>query len=255
MNKAEIYLSERMNFMSNERAMLLTKIDEADLEIKEIEYKITDLKNSIDDAFEIFSPRTRKNDFIKNEIKSLENEIDNLTALKDKYNKKIQEISDDIEIIRDILEDTAKENDMDIISDDMTDDDEDFKDNHNIVSQVSYLSNEHKGDNNLPGNDNMEINIREEERIFIAGRIDEKTLQPISNLIHKCEICGKVLEVDTGRAKLEIEVMYKTLSELYDNIKLFTDDLRKSIQNKDSGMSVKNISVKKLSKDNLSKGN
>ena len=254
MNKAEIYLSEKMNSMSDERTMLLTKIDEADLEIKEIEYKITDLKNSIDDAFEIFSPRTRKNDFVKNEIMCLENEIDNLTVLKTEYNKKIQ---DDIEIIRDILEDSAKEKDTDIISDDMTDEDDDFNDKYNIVSQVRYLSNEHKGDNNLSGN-NMEINIREEERIYIAGRIDEKTLQPISNLIHKCEICGKVLEVDTGRAKLEIEVMYKTLSELYDNIKLFTDDLRKSIQNKDSGdsgMSVKNIPVKKLSKDNLTKGN
>lgn len=60
MNKAEKYLSERIDLMSDERIILLGKIDKADLEIKEIEYKIKDLKNSIDDTFEVFSPRTNK---------------------------------------------------------------------------------------------------------------------------------------------------------------------------------------------------
>lgn len=54
MNKAEKYLSERIDLMSDERIILLGKIDKADLEIKEIEYKIKDLKNSIDDTFEVF---------------------------------------------------------------------------------------------------------------------------------------------------------------------------------------------------------
>ena len=219
MNKAEKYLSERIDFMSDERAVLLIKIDEIDLEIKEIEYKITDLKNSIDDVFEIFSPRTKKNDFIKNEIESLENKVESLTALKYEYCKKDQKILEDIDIIKDILEYDTEDNDIN--NDDM----------------------------------NMGRLIKEKERISIAGRIDEMTLRPISSLIHKCEMCGKLLEIDTVRAKLEIEVMYKTLNELYDDIKLFTGELRKSIQDKESSDPIKNISVKKLSKDNLSRGN
>ena len=47
MNKAEKYLSERIDLMSDERIILLGKIDKADLEIKEIEYKIKDIKISL----------------------------------------------------------------------------------------------------------------------------------------------------------------------------------------------------------------
>lgn len=188
MNKAEKYLNERINLMSNERVTLLTKIDETDFEIKEIENKIRDLKNSIDDTFEIFSPRTKKNDFIKNEIECLEKEVDDLSALRDEYREKAERVLKDIDTIEDALRENIDED-----SEDTLDDEDAFE---------------------LVSDDGEEI--------------EEKVLKSISGLIHRCEICEKVAENDKGRAKLEIQVMRKELNELYNNIKIITDSLEKT---------------------------
>lgn len=188
MNKAEKYLNERINLMSNERVTLLTKIDETDFEIKEIENKIRDLKNSIDDTFEIFSPRTKKNDFIKNEIECLEKEVDDLSALRDEYREKAERVLKDI----DTIEDALREN-IDGDSEDTLDDEDAFE----------FVPDD-------------------------GETIEEKVLKSISGLIHRCEICEKVAENDKGRAKLEIQVMRKELNELYNNIKIITDSFEKT---------------------------
>lgn len=188
MNKAEKYLNERINLMSNERVTLLTKIDETDFEIKEIENKIRDLKNSIDDTFEIFSPRTKKNDFIKNEIECLEKEVDDLSALRDEYREKAERVLKDIDTIEDALRENIDED-----SEDTLDDEDAFE----------FVPDD-------------------------GEAIEEKVLKSISGLIHRCEICEKVAENDKGRAKLEIQVMRKELNELYNNIKIITGGLEKT---------------------------
>lgn len=188
MNKAEKYLNERINLMSNERVTLLTKIDETDFEIKEIENKIRDLKNSIDDTFEIFSPRTKKNDFIKNEIECLEKEVDDLSDLRDEYREKAERVLKDIDTIEDALRENIDED-----SEDTLDDEDAFE----------FVPDD-------------------------GEAIEEKVLKSISGLIHRCEICEKVAENDKGRAKLEIQVMRKELNELYNNIKIITDSLEKT---------------------------
>lgn len=211
MNKAEKYLNERINLMSNERVTLLTKIDETDFEIKEIENKIRDLRNCIDDTFEIFSPRTKKNDFIKNEIECLEKEVDDLSALRDEYRKKAERVLEDIDVIEDALRENTDE------------DSEDTLDNHDAFELVSDD----------------------------GGVIEKKILQSVSNLINRCEICERAVEIDKSRVKLEIKVMRNELSELYNNIKIITGDLEKTT---DSNVEpVKKLHVKKLSKDNFKK--
>lgn len=245
MNRAEKYLNERMNYISNERVILLTKIDETDLEIKEIEYKISDLRNSIDDTFEIFSPRTRKNDFLKNEIECLKKKIDTLTSLKDEYKVKADEISEDIDIIKDILSDNTEEDNednLDIYDDEIYDNKTQSEDSIDMVNFNSETL-----VNNSFNDKEKERLLIEKERLLLAGKIEEKTLQSVSNLIHKCEVCVKVLDVDRGRAKLEIEMMHKSLDELYNTIRKITGNLRNSVG--ENTEPVKNASVKKLSKD------
>ena len=226
MNKAEKYLNERMTFLSNERVILLAKIDETELEIKETEYKIKDLKNSIDDAFEVFSPRTRKNDFIKNEIDCLEREIDALISLRDEYKEKAEGALKDIDIIKDALRENIDE------KSDENSSEYDFDEGYGI-----------NDDNN-----GME-KINENEKKLLADKIEKNTLQNISNLIYKCEICEKLLEVDTGRTRLEIGMINKGLSELYNNIKIITGDLRRPVD--ENAEAVRKTSVKKLSMNKL----
>ena len=256
MDKAEKYLNERLNLLSDERAELLAKIKEMDLEAKEIECKVKDLQGNIDDAFQIFSPRTKKNDFIKNEIEELNKEINALKKLRDDYEEKANSLLEDINVIKDILSDgvICDETECDDIqSDEICFEGMTLKNNN-----LEKLS----SGNIALSKDVMERLIVEKERLLIAGKIEEKILQSISNLIHKCEICGRVLEVDIGRAKLEIEVMSKSLNEMYSDIKKITDDLRKPVSEENDirrrdnfnrenfgkgNESDKKISVKKLS--------
>lgn len=229
MDKAEKYLNNRISILTVEKAELLTKIEETDLEVSEMECKIKNLQENIDDTFQIFSPRTKKNDFIKNEIEGLNNKIISLKKIRGEYEEKVNSLSDEINDIKEILNidvyaDKAECNDIQ---------NEEIEEAEEISSDdIAYKN---TGLDSLDSTNvnlseiTMEQLIIEEQRLFIAGKIEDKTLQPISSLIHKCEICRKVLEVDAGRARLEIEVMSKSLSELYNNIKEITACLRKPV--------------------------
>lgn len=249
MEKAEKYLRDRIAYLSDEKNSLLDMVNEIDFELKETESRIKKLKNNIDDSFEIFSPRSKKNDFTRTEIESLENKVADLETLKEKHRKKIDELSEDINIIEDILDDESEENIRD--AEGVNDAEEESLQEQNDAT---------------PSIDK----VIEKERYFsYAKKLEENALQPISNLIHKCEICKKVIEVDTVRAKLEIEVMSGTLNEIYNKIKNITLDMKKTfdlngvnIEEKSheniplhDNSSIKKISVKKLSMENFSKGN
>lgn len=242
MDKAEKYLKDRIIDLSDEKDKFYDMINEINFEVKETKSRIRELKSNIDDSFEIFSPRTKKNDFTKNEIESLENRIDELNSLKEEYQNKIDELSNDISEINDILNDETEET---------------------TIDTEEKITAENKNDVKLP----IDKITENEQKFIYAKKLEENVLQPISNLIHKCEICNKVVEVDTGRAKLEIEVMSKSLSEIYEKIKDITTDLKrpfdlfeKDIEEKSydnttlhNNSSVNKISVKKLSTENFSK--
>lgn len=258
MSKAEMYLNDRIILLSEERTELLTKMEEVDLEIRETENKIKALQDSIDDAFEVFSPRTKKNDFIKCEIESLNKKILVLRNLRDDYEEKTKKLLEDINIIKDALGKNNDEKGTEIFDENVVDNDIDDASENNMINDVGSEA----INNEISSGEAMEKLVVEKERLLIAGKIEEKTLQSVSNLIHKCDICGKVIEVDIGRAKLELEMMNKNLSELYNNIKELTIELRKT-KNDDDGInngydkikeSDKKISVKKLSMNNLSNG-
>lgn len=242
MDKAEKYLKDRIIDLSDEKDKFYDMINEINFEVKETKSRIRELKSNIDDSFEIFSPRTKKYDFTKNEIESLENRIDELNSLKEEYQNKIDELSNDISEISDILNDETEET---------------------TIDTEEKITAENKNDAKLP----IDKITENEQKFIYAKKLEENVLQPISNLIHKCEICNKVVEVDTGRAKLEIEVMSKSLSEIYEKIKDITTDLKrpfdlfeKDIEEKSydnttlhNNSSVNKIYVKKLSTENFSK--
>ena len=55
--KAEAYLSSRLEKMSDERATLMNKLNKIKIEIEETDAKIMQMSDSVDKAFEVFSPR------------------------------------------------------------------------------------------------------------------------------------------------------------------------------------------------------
>lgn len=198
MSKAESYLYDRLDLLSDEKVILITNINKIDLEVEETLLKIDELKQKVDDAFDVFSPRSKKNDFIKNEILVFQDRLDDLNILKKGYDEQIKLIDDDADVIRELLG---------------QDPEEDFyynveEDNDSEINCLGIL----KG--------------QEIERQRIAMELHDSTVQVLTNLVHKCEICSKFMEVDVTRSKLELEVMSKTLKETINEIRSIIYDLR-----------------------------
>lgn len=268
MKETEKYLIERLNKLSEKRNDLTSKIEQTELQIGELEYKIRELTENIDEAFEIFSPRVKKNDYVKNEIGRLEKEKQKLKAIRDVDKEKEKIILEDITNIKGILENetvedkTEKENCEIAVSDLLCDNEISEFLKNNTCNSGSDINQKIMGNSaEKVTKYTMESLAVEKERMIIGKAIEEKTIQAVSNLVYKCDVCSSLLEVDTIRARLEIEVMSKKLNDLYDDIKEITDDLKSGKSssvaknsNYDGGKTGGKISVKKLSRDNFTNG-
>ena len=74
--KAENYLYERLEMLSDEKVLLITKLNKIQIEIDETDNRIAAMAEDVDTAFEVFSPRPKKNDFAKEGIAKLEKRKD-----------------------------------------------------------------------------------------------------------------------------------------------------------------------------------
>lgn len=221
MTKAENYLSNRLSMLSDEKIIITTKINNLDIEIEEINEKIREISNDMDDTFEIFSPRVKKNDFIRDEIQKLKNNREELSRNKEKLCEQTKMVDEDIKIIKDALSEKLlainSENNSQI---------EDYSNsNSEIQSESEELDSNLNISNNIKQQDlnNVDkmyikntlgihiLKYQENERQRIARDLHDSTVQVLANLVHRCEICSKVMDVDSVRAKLEIEVIEKHL--------------------------------------------
>lgn len=70
------------------------------------------------------------------------------------------------------------------------------------------------------------LKIQEEERKRIARELHDTSLQNLTHLIHKTELCGMYIDTDPIQAKLELSIMNKRLKEIIDEIRGTIFDLR-----------------------------
>ncbi len=199
--KAESYLDNRLETLSDERALLITKLNKTQLEIDEIDNKILAMRDEVDKAFEVFSPRPKKNDFAKLEIEKLEKHKGELELLIEELLERRHVIEEDIKLIREALGEEIEECDELLL-------DEENGKNYEEVYGLQILESQ------------------EAERKRIARDLHDSIVQVLTNLVHKCEICMKIVDVDTIRAKLELEIMSKTLRDAIGEMRNIIYDLR-----------------------------
>lgn len=70
------------------------------------------------------------------------------------------------------------------------------------------------------------LSIRESERQRIARDIHDSVVQKMTALVHKSEFVQMVMDSDSQRAKLELEVINKTMRECIDELRDIIYDLR-----------------------------
>ncbi len=191
MTKTEEYLYKRLDSLSEEKVVLITKINKIAIEIEEVEGMIDDMSRELDIAFEIFSPKPKKNDFNKKEIERLENRKEELTALRDEFVQQCMIVEEDIVEIRESLG-------------------EDF--DEDLIYDVNEVKEEMVYGYKI-------LDDQEKEKQELASNLNNKSVGILNNLIYKCDICGKLIDVDPVRAKLELEIISKSLKDMSENIK------------------------------------
>ena len=182
-----------------------------------------EMSKDLDIAFEIFSKKPKKNDFNRNEIEKLGKRKEELTNLRDEFVKQCMTVEEDIVEIRESL---GEEFDEDLIYDI-----EEKKEKTVVGLKI--------------------LDEQEMEKQEFATRLNESTYSVLNNLIHKCDMCLKIVDVDTVRAKLELEIISKNLRDMQENIKNIVYQL-KPAEYKDINLDValeRMINLLKISSD------
>lgn len=70
------------------------------------------------------------------------------------------------------------------------------------------------------------LETQENERQRISRELHDDTVQNLTSLIHKTELCAKLVDRDTIRCKLELSILSKSLREIIDETRQMIYDLR-----------------------------
>lgn len=73
------------------------------------------------------------------------------------------------------------------------------------------------------------LEVQEEERKRVARELHDSTVQNLTSLIYKAELCSKVLEADQTRVRLELQVMIVSLKSIIEEMRNTIYDLRPTI--------------------------
>lgn len=189
------YLEKIKQELIEKRVILNEKISSCEKNLKENEKFIQILEDTNDPNYEAFTPR-ETNTFNRRKIKELREEqktiFENVTNLKDQLGEieyRIAEITSVIKVAREDVSDTKDEID-------------------NYDTRLALLK------------------TVETERQRIARDLHDSTTQNLTALVHKSELCTKLLESDPIRCKLELYAIGETLRGIIEDTRGLIYDLR-----------------------------
>lgn len=228
----------------------LKKINFLDNKISEI-YKVIALsEKDVDPNFSLFSPvvtaSDRLNENLYEEVHSMENELQQIKFQEKKLIDKLSGISDNIQCIEYAMDKLSKDLDesdkTSVSSEDVegnshdnenSQDETDTENNINIDCKNNIITNNNSNINN-DNDDNIKnsntefvlLEFQENERSRIAMELHDSVVQNLTSLIHKTELCTKLVDKDTIRTKLELQTMIGTLKNSINEIRSIIYNLK-----------------------------
>lgn len=214
-NKAEIYLRQRKELLHDTVMLLNAKLNKNSIEIDQIDSKIREINKTVDVAMEVFSPHKTINEFTREEIHRLSE-------------KKCEAIERNKELLDEIQKISQEEKQLEIALEDMEELIREKKaceeDPMDTPGETERREGKEKQATGLSGVDILEM--QEMERQRIARDLHDSPVQMLTNCIHKTELCSRVIDMDSVRAKLELEILENTIRSAINEIRGIIYDLR-----------------------------
>ncbi|MEG1313819.1 MAG: histidine kinase [Bacilli bacterium] len=194
-----VYLEKIRQEFYKEKMKLEEENKKNELKLKESIQFIIELEKTLDCNYDSFSPR-KTNQESYNKIDSLKKEQVEYEKIIDEINMKIFDLNGHISEIDSVLKVTKEREKI-------------FGEQKNIIHKDELFK--HKI-----------LEIQEEERQRIARDLHDSIVQSLTNMIHKIEICSKLMDMDPVRCKLELQTMSKCIREIIEDMRRVIYDLR-----------------------------
>lgn len=193
------YLEKLQEEYLEEKIQIDKSIANLEIQLKENIEFIKFLDESTDVCYESFSPRN-VNDKNKTQIQELkEKQKDILHKMNVEKNKQAEIIQkmDELSSVIKVAKSTSKKNEK--------------KEKTEIDSDIYRLT---------------LLETQENERQRISRELHDSTVQNLTSMIHKIELCSKLIDMDPIRCKLELTMMSRTLRDIINDTRQMIYNLR-----------------------------
>ena len=190
------YLEQTKKQFVDKRESLLDEISSLEIKSKENIRMIQMLEDTNDDNFESFSPR-EVSSYTKSKMVELSEEQKQIQQLLQDYRSEVLELNLKIDEVTSVIK--VAQNENEICNEEIS---KSKKSNLNVLESV------------------------EKERQRIARDLHDSTVQNLTSLVHKSELCMKLIDLDPIRCKLELSSMGKILREVIEDMRKMFYDLR-----------------------------
>ena len=190
------YLEKLQEEYLEEKIQIDKSIANLEIQLKENIEFIKFLDESTDVCYESFSPRN-VNDKNKTQIQELkENQKDILHKMNEEKNKQAEIIQkmDELSSVIKVAKSTSEK-----------------KEKTEIDSDIYRLT---------------LLETQENERQRISRELHDSTVQNLTSMIHKIELCSKLIDMDPIRCKLELTMMSRTLRDIINDTRQMIYNLR-----------------------------
>ena len=190
------YLEQTKKQFIDKRESLLDEISSLEIKSKENIRMIQMLEDTNDDNFESFSPR-EVSSYNKSKMVELSEEQKQIQQLLQNYRSEVLELNLRIDEVTSVIK--VAQNENEICNEEIS---KSKKSNLSVLESV------------------------EKERQRIARDLHDSTVQNLTSLVHKSELCMKLIDLDPIRCKLELSSMGKILREVIEDMRKMIYDLR-----------------------------
>ena len=180
------YLKNKLDELKKKLSELQDDIKSLEIEKKEVFKQIEKYKAKIDVAYEIFSPKSAKNEFAKEQIDEFEKHLNHINKQIEKKEIIWNQYTDEVNTIHKCMDEleSVKKKSVEIK--------EEANSEQNIKKEIDC------------------INISKEDGKGEFVKIDIKQLK---NIIYKCENCNAFVLIDANRSKLELETVIEQMKD------------------------------------------